>query len=95
MRGRIVALTFLVSLSFAHGCTTPQKNNGNSDVMPSAGFGSGSSMPASVSTEDEEWSKLGRQMRGDQPVQQSWDPLRDLMVSPRAQSIERSLGVDD
>ena len=97
MRGRIVALTFLVSLSFADGCTAPQKNNnGNSDLMPSAGFGSGSSMPASVNAEDEEWSKLGRQMRGDQPAQsQAFDPLRDIMVSPRAQSIERSLGVDN
>jgi hypothetical protein len=27
--------------------------------------------------------------------QQSWDPLRDLMESPRAQSIDRSLGVDN
>jgi hypothetical protein len=98
MRGRIVALTFLISLSFADGCMTPQKNNnGNSDLMPSAGFGSGSSMPATVTSEDEEWSKLGRQMRGDQPAQQSqsFDPLRDIMVSPRAQSIERSLGVDN
>jgi hypothetical protein len=31
----------------------------------------------------------------DAPAQQSWDPLHDLMASPKAQSIERSLGVDN
>jgi hypothetical protein len=49
-----------------------------------------------VSKEDEEWTKMGREMRGaDPPPAQTFDPLRDLMESPRAQSIERSLGVDN
>ncbi|HXY33544.1 MAG TPA: hypothetical protein VEI07_04905 [Planctomycetaceae bacterium] len=92
MRGRTLALTFVVFLGFVSGCMTSQKN---SDDPPTTARGMGNSMPGTPSAEDEEWSKLGREMRGDAPVQQTFDPLRDLMVSPKAQSIERSLGVDD
>jgi hypothetical protein len=93
MPGRIFALTFVACLGLTSGCVTQPK--GDSDVPPASARGTSSSLPGSPSAEDEEWSKMGRQMRGNQPVEQSFDPLRDIMVSPKAQSIERSLGVDN
>jgi hypothetical protein len=94
MPARTFALSFVICIGLAAGCMTPQKNE-TADIPPSSGGGKGQSMPGDTSSEDEGWSKLGRQMRGDHPVEQTWDPLRDIMVSPKAQSIERSLGVDD
>jgi hypothetical protein len=93
MPARTFALSFVICLGLAAGCMTPQK--GETDIPPSSGGGKGQSMPGDSSSEDEDWSKLGRQMRGDHPVEQTFDPLRDIMVSPKAQSIEHSLGVDD
>jgi hypothetical protein len=94
MPGRMFALTFLVCLGLSSGCQTPLKSDkSDSDLAPPS---RGSSSPGFTDQEDEAWSKIGRQMRGDAPVpQQTFDPLRDLMESPRAQSIDRSLGVDD
>lgn len=43
---------------------------------------------------EDDWDEVGRQARADRPIQQENDPLRNLFVSPRAQEIERSLGVD-
>jgi hypothetical protein len=94
MLARTVALGCAVCFGLAAGCMTPQKNEVSDVAMPTSG-GKGDSLPGDTSSEDEDWSKLGRQMRGDHPVEQTWDPLRDIMVSPKAQSIERSLGVDD
>jgi hypothetical protein len=94
MPARIFALSFMICLGLAAGCMTPQTTE-TADTPPSVGGGRGQSMPGDASSEDEGWSKLGRQMRGDHPVEQMFDPLRDIMVSPKAQSIERSLGVDD
>ena len=87
---RILALTFLACLPLAYGCVTP-KADPDAPQKNSSG-----ATPGTASAEDEEWSKLGRQMRGDHPVEdQTFDPLRDIMSSPKAQSIERSLGVDN
>ena len=94
MPRRTLALSFFVFVSFATGCMTPPKSD--SDLSPTGDHGMSNSTPGTATSEDEQWSKMGRQMRGDAPVQQqSFDPLHDLMVSPRAQSIERSLGVDN
>jgi hypothetical protein len=93
MSARILAPAFVVCIGLTSGCVTPSKDD--SDVPPAAARGTGNSLPGDTSAQDEEWSKLGRQMRGNQPVEQTFDPLRDIMVSPKAQSIERSLGVDD
>ncbi|HEV8068874.1 MAG TPA: hypothetical protein VGP76_14150 [Planctomycetaceae bacterium] len=94
MLRRTLALTFVVCLGLFSGCMTPPKSD--SDVLPQNPWKTGNSSPGFTNSEDEQWSKMGRQMRGDAPVQQqSWDPLRDLMESPRAQSIDRSLGVDN
>jgi hypothetical protein len=43
---------------------------------------------------DSDWNDVGRQARGDRPMEKENDPLRNLFVSPQAQEIERSLGVD-
>jgi hypothetical protein len=94
MRSCILALLFYVCLGLTFGCMTPK--NDADDLPPAAAHGAGNSLPGSVSKEDEEWTKMGREMRGaDPPPAQTFDPLRDLMESPRAQSIERSLGVDN
>ena len=93
MPGRMFALTVFACLGFTSGCMTPPTTD--SDAPKSSLFGGASSSAGQATAEDEEWSKMGRQMRGDAPVQQTFDPLRDIMASPKAQSIERSLGVDD
>ena len=94
MLRHILALTFVVCLGLFCGCVTQPKSD--PDVLPGSTWNTGNSSPGFTNSEDEQWSKVGRQMRGDAPVQQqSWDPLRDLMESPRAQSIDRSLGVDN
>jgi hypothetical protein len=93
MSGRILALSLFVLVAVTTGCITTPKSD--SDLPTASGRGMGTSSPGTPSSEDEEWSKMGRQMRGDAPAQQSWDPLRNVMMSPKAQSIERSLGVDN
>jgi hypothetical protein len=94
MPARTFALSFVICLGLAAGCITPPKSE-TTDIPPARSAGTGQSMPGDTSSEDENWSKMGRQMRGDHPVEQTFDPLRDIMVSPKAQSIERSLGVDN
>ena len=94
MRSPLWALAFVVCLGFGAGCVTEPKDDSE---MSQTTRRTGNSLPGSVTAEDEEWSKMGREMRGDPPppTQQTWDPLRDLMESPRAQMIDRSLGVDN
>jgi hypothetical protein len=95
MPSRILAIVAVLFLGLGPGCMTPSKSDADS-LPPTATGGAGNS-PGFTSAEDEQWTKMGREMRGDgpSPQQQSFDPLRDLMESPRAQSIERSLGVDN
>ncbi len=92
MPSRMFALSLFVSLGFASGCMTPQTSD--PDAPPKSTLLTGNSSAGAATSEDEAWSKMGRQMRGDAPAQQTFDPLRDVMSSPKAQSIERSLGVD-
>ncbi len=48
-----------------------------------------------VESADESWTNdVGRQARADRKVEKDNDPLRNLFVSPKAQEIERSLGVN-
>jgi hypothetical protein len=93
MLGRTRALTFVIWPALFSGCMTPPKND--ADLAAVSARGTGTPSLGSTTKEDEEWSKMGRQMRGDAPAQQTFDPLRDILVSPRAQSIEHSLGVDN
>jgi hypothetical protein len=95
MRSSFCALAFVVCLGFATGCVTEPKDD--LETGAPAARSMGNAPLGSVSAEDEQWSKMGREMRGDPPppTQQAWDPLRDLLESPRAQAIDRSLGVDN
>ena len=44
---------------------------------------------------DEEWvRKAGIEARGDRPLEHDNDPFRNLLMSPKARSIERNLGFD-
>lgn len=43
---------------------------------------------------DEEWDSVGKAARSNRPLESQNDPIRDLLWSPRAKSIERSLGYE-
>lgn len=90
MPSRMFALMFIVCIGITSGCMTASKDDEDSIFSTHAP----NSSAGAATKEDEEWSKVGRQMRGDPPAPQAFDPLRDVMASPKAQSIERSLGVD-
>ena len=47
-------------------------------------------------TEDdgEEWAWVGKEARGDRPMESENDPFKPYLMSPKARSIERNLGVD-
>lgn len=98
MLKRHVALRLLVAVSgISCGCATDGMSNSLSDafhqtarvVTPHASDGKDATKDA-----DNDWDEVGRQARADRPIEQENDPLRNLFVSPRAQEIERSLGVD-
>lgn len=83
---RIVALV----AGIACGCA--------SDGFKTMSDGSSSDKPRSTAEREakkdtDPWDDVGREARSDRPVQKENDPLRDLFVSPKAQEIERSLGV--
>ena len=42
---------------------------------------------------DTQWEAVGVEARGDRPLEPENDPFRNVLVSPRAQSIERNLGI--
>ena len=44
--------------------------------------------------EDDPWSSVGKQARGDRPIDKENDPLKKYMMSSKARNIERNLGVD-
>jgi len=97
MRSRSMGQLILVGLAGAfYGCASDGTSNSLSDAFHQT-------IRAVTPHEDEhninkatddEWNDVGKQARADRPVQQENDPLRNLFVSPRAQEIERSLGVD-
>ncbi len=43
---------------------------------------------------DDEWSAVGREARGDRPLEKENDPLKKFLMSEKARSIERSLGIE-
>lgn len=43
---------------------------------------------------DEEWDSVGKAARSDRPLENEHDPLKELFMSPKAKSIERSLGYE-
>ena len=43
---------------------------------------------------DTEWTSVGEATRSERPLERDPDPLRNVLMTPKARSIERSLGVD-
>ncbi len=43
---------------------------------------------------DEEWNSVGKSARSNRPLENENDPIRDYLWSPKAKSIERSLGYE-
>ena len=43
---------------------------------------------------DSEWTSVGDATRSERPLERDPDPLRNVLMTPKARSIERSLGVD-
>ncbi len=43
---------------------------------------------------DEEWDSVGKAARSNRPLENENDPLKALFMSPKAKSIERSLGYE-
>jgi hypothetical protein len=97
MLNRTAVLRFLVGLSgISCGCAGDGMGNSLTDAFHQTArvVTPHSDENSSTKATDDEWNDVGKQMRADRPVVQENDPLRNLFVSPRAQEIERSLGVD-
>ncbi len=43
---------------------------------------------------NDQWSSVGREGRGDRPLEQESDPLKAWLMSSKARNIERNLGVE-
>ena len=43
---------------------------------------------------DEEWDSVGKAARSNRPLENENDPLKEWFMSPKAKSIERSLGYE-
>jgi hypothetical protein len=48
--------------------------------------------PKPAPNADEEWNEVGRKARSETPAEEPPDPLHNLLSSPKAREIERSLG---
>ena len=44
--------------------------------------------------ESDEWEFVGKEARGDRPLEKEPDPIKRLIMSPKARNIERNLGID-
>ena len=44
--------------------------------------------------DEDDWNDVGRLARGDKMIEDDHDPLKKWLVSPKAQDIERSLGIN-
>ncbi len=43
---------------------------------------------------DDQWALVGKEGRGDRPIENENDPLKKWLMSPKARNIERNLGVE-
>jgi len=93
MLSRSAALRLVVGLAWIScGCATETVNNSMRQMI---GVITGQPVDDSHTTKDEEdgWDDVGKQARAEQVPMKDSDPMRNLFVSPQAQEIERSLGV--
>jgi len=91
MPSQWVAHVLLVVVGLLCGCATDGSKPLLGNSSPSK---NSQSSDSKEKEEDASWDQVGRQARGDRPVEKENDPLRNIFVSPKAQEIERSLGVD-
>jgi hypothetical protein len=83
-------LVGLVGISTC-GCATQTVNTNMHNMMC---YLTGQPVDETATKDDEEgWNDVGKDMRADQTPTTDNDPMRNIFVSPRAQEIERSLGV--
>jgi hypothetical protein len=74
------------------GCATADVNNSLKQMMCTL---TGTPMDNDQTKDAQEgWDDVGKNARASQTPMQDNDPMRNLLVSPRAQEIERSLGVN-
>jgi hypothetical protein len=93
MLSRSAALRLVVGLAWIScGCATDTVNNSMRQMI---GVITGQPVDDTRTTKDEEdgWDDVGKQARAEQAPMKDSDPMRNLFVSPQAQEIERSLGV--
>jgi hypothetical protein len=93
MLSRSAALPLIVGLAWIScGCATETVNN---SMRQTIGFLTGQPVDDLHTTKDEDdgWDEVGKNARAEQVPIKDNDPMRNLFVSPQAQEIERSLGV--
>ena len=74
------------------GCATQDVNNSLKQMMCTL---TGTPMDEDQTKDAQDgWDDVGKNARASQTPMQDNDPMRNLLVSPRAQEIERSLGVN-
>jgi hypothetical protein len=74
------------------GCATQDVNNSLHKMVCTL---TGTPVDEDQSKDAQEgWNDVGKDARASQTPMQDKDPLRNIFVSPRAQEIERSLGVN-
>lgn len=83
----------LISILCGSGCAAipgSQEFVKRSAIKPSTG-----DYDDGTDESDAEWIKnAGVEARGDRPLEHDNDPFRNLLMSPKARSIERNLGFD-
>jgi hypothetical protein len=87
----------LVSFGLTSGCASDGTSKSPSDVLNrtvSSIKPHVDDRSDSAKDDDDQWNEVGRQARADRKVESENDPLRNIFVSPQAQEIERSLGVN-
>jgi hypothetical protein len=91
MLSRSVAWRLVIGLAgISCGCATETVNDNLRQMM---GVITGQPVDKVSKDDAEGWNDVGKDARSEQTPIQDNDPLRNIFVSPRAQEIERSLGV--
>ncbi len=80
---RLVLVLTATGFLVTSGCSVFNKSRGWGDGPPSQ------SEPA---FEEDKWSSVGKEGRGNRPLEDEHDPLKPFLMSPQARQIERNLG---
>jgi len=93
MLKRLAAWWSIVALAgISCGCATADVNESLHKMMCTL---TGTPLDEADTKDSQDgWNDVGKDARASQTPMQDNDPMRNLLVSPRAQEIERSLGVN-